>query len=98
MASRTRPDERGYNSQADLLAASTGSGSAAAAGSRSLIGTGTGPGPGAGPASPAASQDDLSDEDLRDIEELLRQQPDLTRQDIPARSFEQMLERYQKKQ
>lgn len=90
MASRTRPDERAYNSQADLLTASTGTGSGDRAG--------TGSDKPAGPAAPQGElHDDLSDEDLRDIEELLRQQPDLTRQDIPARSFEQMLERYQKK-
>ena len=92
MASRTRPDERGFNSQA-ALATSAGSGSGAGSGP----GTGSGTGPGVAPAAPAAPKDDLSDDDLRDIEDLLRQQPDLTRQDIPARSFEQMLERYQKK-
>lgn len=36
-------------------------------------------------------QEGLSDDDLRDIEGLLDQSPDLTRQDIPAQSLEQLL-------
>lgn len=37
---------------------------------------------------------DLSDEDLRDIKELLGQQQDVTRQDIPAQDFKGLLDRY----
>lgn len=40
---------------------------------------------------------DLSDEDLRDITELLGQQQDVTRQDIPAQDFQALLDRYAKK-
>ena len=40
---------------------------------------------------------DLSDEDLRDITELLDQQQDVTRQDIPAQDFQGLLDRYAKK-
>jgi len=40
---------------------------------------------------------DLSDEDLSDIKELLGQQPDVTRQDIPAQDFQGLLDRYAKK-
>lgn len=40
---------------------------------------------------------DLSDEDLRDITELLGQQQDVTRQDIPAQDFQGLLDRYAKK-
>lgn len=54
------------------------------------------PGSAAVPASDEP-RDGLTEEDLRDIESLLQQQTDLTRQDMPARSFEQMLERFQKK-
>ena len=48
------------------------------------------------PASPKVKtapgpQEGLSDDDLRDIEGLLDQSPDLTRQDIPAQSLEQLL-------
>jgi hypothetical protein len=60
----------------------------------------------ANPAKPAprakiktapGAQEGLSDDDLRDIEGLLDQSPDLTRQDLPAQSLEQLLESFQKK-
>lgn len=37
--------------------------------------------------------DDLSDADLADIESLLAQKQDITRNDIPAQDFQTMLER-----
>ncbi len=37
--------------------------------------------------------DDLSDADLADIESLLSQKQDITRNDIPAQDFQTMLER-----
>lgn len=37
--------------------------------------------------------DDLSEDDLADIESLLAQKQDITRNDIPAQDFQTMLER-----
>ena len=37
---------------------------------------------------------DLSEDDLRDIDALLGQQQDVTRQDIPAQNFKGLIDRY----
>lgn len=47
--------------------------------------------PGRGAKTAPGPQEGLSADDLRDIEGLLDQSPDLTRQDIPAQSLEQLL-------
>ncbi len=39
---------------------------------------------------------DLSEDDLRDIDDLLGQEQDVTRQDIPAQNFQGLLDRYTK--
>lgn len=39
---------------------------------------------------------DLSEDDLRDIDDLLGQEQDVTRQDIPAQNFQGFLDRYTK--
>lgn len=46
-----------------------------------------------GKAAPVPSGD-LSEDDLRDIDDLLGQEQDVTRQDIPAQNFQGLLDRY----
>lgn len=43
-----------------------------------------------------SSSGDLSEDDLRDIDDLLGQEQDVTRQDIPAQNFQGFLDRYTK--
>lgn len=45
-------------------------------------------------AGPDPDDSDLSEDDLRDIDALLGQQQDVTRQDIPAQNFKGLIDRY----